>query len=261
MSDATKDEQKPQRPNGAKLQGDSADEPPLGWVDRRDYLRLTGSTPKQVEHWITDKKIRCIVAKGKQWLDPDDVPDTLPTEKLTATSALVRQVQLATGHIERMYSLTHKTFEILSASHDKVQARAEKLDEELRLVRTQLDTVLSSQVERDMARLRFEAELRRNELALAKVLEFAPHVFSALAFKWAPGSRAVQEAQLSELVESIDIEKLKLAKEAGVLTDEQLVGIVNIRAKLKKQREEIQKSLTEARRDAGGSTPAAEEKK
>lgn len=211
--------------------------PPDGWVSRVDAAKLAGVSTKQIERWHHDGAVRAAEHGGKWWYDPEALPAQNAVREGESIRALTSALREAHDHAQRCNDTMIRSYETLSLENERRASYAAKLEETIRAQNELVDRMLTQAEERQQAREKHDAAMKRSAQAFDALMTYAPSLASALAFKWAPDSRAVQETQLTGLVERLPIEALSQLKEAGFVSAEQFTQIADMQKKLREQRQ------------------------
>lgn len=214
--------------------------PPDGWIDTESAAQRLRVSQKTIQRYRDAKKIVAKQIDGSWFHDPASL-DLLdgPEDDTQAVQVLTRALKEAHDHGHRCNERIFSFCELLSKDHTAMQGRIESLQKFQDDQRALVDKMQSDELARDILRREHEAKMARAARAFAKLEEYAPTLLDALAFKFAPGSRAVQEKHLAGILEELPEEALAALKMSGYLTDKQIASMLEIKRKLAEQREKI----------------------
>ena len=123
----------------------------------------------------------------------------------------------------------------LTAENTRLTARVTELETERKANFALIDQMQSLDLERRISQAKHDADERRREEWGKKLREQWPAILSALAFRLAPGSRAVQDSVLVGMLSDLDDEKFAPVLEALPLSAEQKLYLRDMRKKLREQ--------------------------
>lgn len=216
-----------------------------GWLSLGEACARSGLSAATVRRYAATGKIRQATVAGSVVYDPETLPGPAAEQDAVVDVLKVQTAALRESHeqsrvlLDKLIGLTGFVDRIVgSLEREASELRTQRatLEAELRAGRALVEKIQTDEEDRRMARAAFDAAQDRARKLTEKFASLIDPVMSALMFKVAPGSRAVQDSVLAHALEKLDDEDVTLIANHPKFDATERAAILEMRRELVKQR-------------------------